>query len=422
MNSASAPAGFKTSDGSPWWLRATASTEPKGTYYANCFLGLKYGAGWGANAENNIQFDADRCQYHSASYYCQKKVVISTKPKDGSPKSCACTLLELKGKYSAGSLMKCENCLSVSKSTQKNSCPVGTKLWAPRNRDDWKTFLASGLSSLRAPHWIVDVTRPVNGPGCCGWSAKNYNFNSGEAHQSAWKTADGAPWWLRSSKYNEPNGDYHANCYLDLWRNPSTADDVQWNDGNCNYHSKSYYCQPEKGAAPPPTPPPPTPPPTPAPVPQSAWDLSGNQDFILKARFKTTASGGTIVGKAFTDGLWKSGGGAGQGKMVFLRGGKVGMDIGWVGYFSCSKAVNDGKWHDVALKYVKSEGNQYQLFVDDMKTSCKKGLRAVNDHPDLKVYIGKAIGHRVSNGVANGDMAPAMKGEVTQVSYQKLGR
>merc|ERR1719321_2408772 len=96
----------------------------------------------------------------SASYYCQKNKVISTKPKDGSPKSCACTLLELTGKYSAGSLLKCENCLEVSKATQKNSCPAGTKLWAPRNRDDWKTFLDSGLSSLRAPNWIVDVTRP----------------------------------------------------------------------------------------------------------------------------------------------------------------------------------------------------------------------------------------------------------------------
>jgi len=178
-------------------------------------------------------------------------------------------MLELTGKYSAGALLKCENCLSVSKSTQKNSCPTGTKLWAPRNRDDWKTFLASGLSSLRAPHWIVDVTNAQNGPGCCGWSAKNYNFHSGEAQQAAWKTADGAPWWLRSTKYNEPNGDYKANCYLDLWKNPTTPDDVQWNDGNCNYHSKSYYCQPDKTAPPPtPAPLPPTPPPTPKPTPK----------------------------------------------------------------------------------------------------------------------------------------------------------
>jgi len=245
MNSAQARK-WKTSDGSPWWLRSRASREPNGNYYANCYMGLKHGKAWEANDFNNLKFDADKCKYHSASYYCQHIKTVSTTPKKGSPAGCQCKVLELTGKYSAGALLKCENCLEVSKSTQKNSCPEGTKLWAPRNRDDWKTFLDSGLSSLRAPNWIVDVTNPKNGPGCCGWSAKSHNFNSGVAQQAAWKTADGAPWWLRSTKYNEPNGDYKANCYLDLWKNPKTPDEVQWNDGNCNYKSKSYYCQPEK--------------------------------------------------------------------------------------------------------------------------------------------------------------------------------
>jgi len=155
-------------------------------------------------------------------------------------------------------------------------------------------------------------------------------------------------------------------------------------------------------------------------VPKSEWDLSGGQDFKLQARIKTTSAGGTIVGKAFADGLWRSGGGSGQGKMVFLRGGKVGMDIGWVGYFSCNKKVNDGQWHDVALKFVKAEGNQYQLFVDDMKTPCSRGLRAIPDNADTSVVIGTAVGHQVANGKANGDMAPDLKGEVTDVSYVKL--
>jgi len=236
----------------------------------------------------------------------------------------------------------------------------------------------------------------------------------------------------------KPHGDYKANCYMNILNTPN-EDGILFDDDDCNVHSSSYYCQSVKTTTtttpvPPPTPPPttkaptpaptpapkPTPKPTPAPVSVAFWDLSGNQDFLLQAKFKTTAAAGTIVGKAFKDGLWKSGGGSGQGKMVFLRGGKVGMDIGWVGYFACSKKVNDGKWHDVALKYVKKEGNQYQLFVDDMKTPCKKGLRAVKDHPSLKVYIKKAIGHKVTNGKANGDMAPALNGEVTGVSYKSL--
>lgn len=154
---------------------------------------------------------------------------------------------------------------------------------------------------------------------------------------------------------------------------------------------------------------------------QKDWDLSGRQNFILSARFKTTAAAGTIVGKPFADGLWKNGGSAGQGKMVFLRGGRVGMDIGWVGYFGCGQLVNDGQWHKTALKYVAGESNQYQLFVDDMMTPCGKGLAANPDNPGTTIVIGTSIGHRVANGKANGDMAPDFTGELGDVSYVVLG-
>merc|ERR1719387_2531474 len=71
-------------------------------------------------------------------------------------------------------------------------------------------------------------------------------MNSKNKHQKTWRTSDGAAWWLRSTRYNEPNGDYQANCYLDLWHNPKNADSVTFNDWNCKYHSKSYYCQAKK--------------------------------------------------------------------------------------------------------------------------------------------------------------------------------
>ena len=78
------------------------------------------------------------CNYHSKSYYCQT-VKFTTKPKPGSPSGCRCKKIELNGKYSASYLLKCENCLTVYKSKDKNSCPTGTKLFAPRSRQDWKT-------------------------------------------------------------------------------------------------------------------------------------------------------------------------------------------------------------------------------------------------------------------------------------------
>merc|ERR1719217_1845239 len=427
---------WQTHDGSPWWMNAggiSASGSPKYTsaaaYVANCYLDIP---GKPTSADS-ITFKDNACNYHSKSYFCQP-MSFNLAPKTGSPTSCTCKKVELAGEYSAQVLVKCEKCLDIYKSTDKNSCPVGTKLFSPRSRADWKTFLASA-TPLRSPNWIVDITRPQNGCGGC----TNAAMNSASPQQATWQTSDGSAWWLRNAAFTQPNGDgytmddvnktkphgdYQANCFMNLL-NSASEDAIEFDDEGCNFHSTSYYCQSVKTTTtttpvPPPTPPPATPAPTPAPVDRSSWDLSGDKDFILKARVKTTAAGGTIVGKAFKDGLWKNGGGTGQGKMIFLRGGKFGMDIGWVGYFACSKKVNDGKWHNVALKYVKKEGNQYQLFDDDMTTPCKKGLRAVKDHPSLKVYIKKAIGHKVSNGVANGDMAPALNGEVTGISYKSL--
>jgi len=169
---------------------------------------------------------------------CTGVMEIDTTPASGSPASCKCERLTINGPYSPGPLVKCTNCMDVRKSTDRNSCPVGSKVFAPRSREDWKSFLSSA-QPLRAPHWIIDVTRPQNG---CGGCTRN-EMNSENTNQKSWTTADGAPWWLRSTRYNEPNGDYHANCYLDLWHTPKNEDSVTWNDGNCNYHSKSYYCQ-----------------------------------------------------------------------------------------------------------------------------------------------------------------------------------
>merc|ERR1719482_1815966 len=135
-------------------------------------------------------------------------------------------------------MVKCQNCLDIRRTTDKISCPLGTKLFAPRNKEDWDSFIKSA-QPLRAPNWIIDVTRPQNGCGGC----TRYSMNSETSQQKTWVTQDGSPWWLRSSRYNEPNGDYHANCYLDLWHNPANANSVTWNDGSCSYHAKSYYCQ-----------------------------------------------------------------------------------------------------------------------------------------------------------------------------------
>ena len=95
----------------------------------------------------------------------------------------------------------------------------------------------------KKPHFIVDVadvTRPANGCGGC----MKYAMKSNIAQQGSWRTSDGRAWWLRDARYNDPNGDYHDNCYLHIYDvNPNN---VCFNDGNCNYYSTEYMCQPKQ--------------------------------------------------------------------------------------------------------------------------------------------------------------------------------
>jgi hypothetical protein len=176
-------------------------------------------------------------------FECTGLQEISTTPAVGSPKTCKCSRVTMNGPYSPGPVVKCVNCLDVRRSLEKNSCPDGTKLFAPRSKTDWKTFLNSA-TPLRAPNFIIDVTRPQNGKQ----SNKRYPMNSDVPQQNSWVTSDGTPWFLRDRRYSEPSGDYQANCYMDLWKPAKDENSVTFNDGRCNYHSKSYYCQSEQVA------------------------------------------------------------------------------------------------------------------------------------------------------------------------------
>lgn len=93
---------------------------------------------------------------------CSSLKETSTTPAVGSPSSCKCERVSMNGPWTPGSLVKCSNCLDVSRSVQKNSCPIGTKLFAPQSRQDWSTFMKSA-QPLRSPNFIVDITRPFNG-------------------------------------------------------------------------------------------------------------------------------------------------------------------------------------------------------------------------------------------------------------------
>jgi len=240
MRSTTAQQGsWTTKDGSAWWLRDSRYNEPNGDYHANCYLHI-----YDVNP-NNVRFNDGSCAYSSTDYLCQREMAAPTKCGPGSSGSCRVEVLNNVVGYSAGKVLRIRNGRGVRRSTDKSSCPTGWKIWSPRNKNDWiKVYNAMGKNINnypKKPHFIVDVTRPANGCGGC----TKYAMKSTTAQQGSWRTTDRSAWWLRDARYNEPNGDYHANCYLHIYDvNPNN---VRFNDGSCSYYSTEYLCQPRKG-------------------------------------------------------------------------------------------------------------------------------------------------------------------------------
>ncbi len=87
-----------------------------------------------------------------------------------------------------------------------------------------------------------------------------------------------------------------------------------------------------------------------------AFDLSGH-DYTIAARINTRKDG-TVFCKTAPRGPWVR-----DGKSLFIRGGKLTFDIGWVGAVRGTRSVNDGKWHDVAMSWNHKSG-AVRLFVD----------------------------------------------------------
>jgi hypothetical protein len=87
-----------------------------------------------------------------------------------------------------------------------------------------------------------------------------------------------------------------------------------------------------------------------------AVDLAKN-DFTITGWVKTTR-GGTIAAKGPREGVWER-----NGKSLFVRGGKLVFDVGWVGAVESTKRVADGKWHAVAMTFDAKSG-MASLYVD----------------------------------------------------------
>ncbi len=115
-------------------------------------------------------------------------------------------------------------------------------------------------------------------------------------------------------------------------------------------------------------------------IPQGdAFDLT-SKDFTIQARLKTN-QGGTIFSLAQPGPKWTP-----DGQTFFIRDGRLGFDIGWVGAVTSQAKINDGQWHNVAVTWQLSD-QKLSLFIDG-KLDGQGTLAAKAKLPSAVVRIG----------------------------------
>ena len=139
--------------------------------------------------------------------------------------------------------------VSTCAANQANSCPEGTDIWVPRSYNHAKAVWDAYSSYIS----FVGIYRPEDGCGSC--TSYAMNSEAMEAYDgTAWTSVADTPepWFVRSTVFSEPNGDYTANCFLHTF---GWEDGVGWqfNDESCYACSTTYLCSTNVVATSPPT-------------------------------------------------------------------------------------------------------------------------------------------------------------------------
>ena len=130
---------------------------------------------------------------------------------------------------------------------------------------------------------------------------------------------------------------------------------------------------------------------------RQSQEIDLNGDFMIYARFKTRhALGGTLVSKSPAEGNW-----APAAKALFIRGGRVHYDIGWVGVMPARKMVADGQWHAVLL--VKRKRST-EIYVDGMLEATRRDFERADNSE-----------HRIKFGAASRNFAFDFRGLIADV-------
>lgn len=115
--------------------------------------------------------------------------------------------------------------------------------------------------------------------------------------------------------------------------------------------------------------------------PESGLNLGA--DFTAMARFEITGQG-TLFSMCAPEGKWSP-----DAKALFIRGGRLVYDIGWLGALTAGPNVADGKPHTVALRVA---GGTARLWLDGRAVGEKAGF----SRPDQKGHVFK-VGRAAPN-------------------------
>lgn len=129
--------------------------------------------------------------------------------------------------------------------------------------------------------------------------------------------------------------------------------------------------------------------------PEANLDLGS--DFTAMASFETTAEGTLFSKCAPTKAKWSP-----DAKALYIRGGKLVYDIGWLGAMTGGPAVNDGKPHTAVLNV---HGGLARLWLDGKVIAEKAGFT----RPDQKDHVFKA-----------GRAAPNFAGDFTKGNIRSV--
>ena len=249
MNSDSVPE-WEAVDGGRWWLRDFTYSEPNGDYTANCWLSMYH---WDVN---DLRFNDGSCSYSTTRYLCSTNDKEGPENLTGEPESCAAIKRDNNNAASGNYVINPQGAGTVTvycdmttdgggydyypissgirsyRSTDGNSCKdIGMDIVVPRTKAHWSAMLSRyGASYFQI---IPGVVKPSSGGNYTGYAMKSGSVPD-------WRATDGGSWWVRDSTYSEPNGDYHANCWLLQY--DWNVNNIRFNDGNCSYSTTRYIC------------------------------------------------------------------------------------------------------------------------------------------------------------------------------------